>query len=79
MVITMFQEEDPKDTGLTHLEVIGDNKKVPSWITTITLEKYKIDFKIDTGTDVTPIPEMLYRRMEAPTLQEPKKILKGPG
>lgn len=41
--------------------------------------KYEIHFKIDTGTDVSMIPESLYRRMNAPKLQEPKKLLKSPG
>ncbi|CAM2097837.1 unnamed protein product [Caretta caretta] len=44
IVAAVFQEDDPKDTVITHLGAIANDEKEPPWITTIALGKNEIDF-----------------------------------
>lgn len=50
------------------------------WTVTVGVHKVPLCFKIDTGADITVIPETVYyQHFEHAPLTEPTKCLKGPG
>ncbi|KAJ8375467.1 hypothetical protein SKAU_G00060470 [Synaphobranchus kaupii] len=49
------------------------------WMTELKMDAHKTVFKIDTGADVTAVPETLYARGQFSRLVRPTRILKGPG
>jgi len=49
------------------------------WMTEIKMDSYKTVFKIDTGADVSAVPEALYAQGQFSRLEKATKILKGPG
>ena len=48
------------------------------WTVNILLNKFPVEFQIDTGADVSVIPEDLYKKLEAPPLHSSSKSLVGP-
>ncbi len=48
-------------------------------MTDIHVENLNARFKIDTGADVTAIPEMLYNQGQFSRLERPTRVLLGPG
>ena len=48
------------------------------WTVHILLNKYPVEFQIDTGADVSVIPEELYYKLEATPLHPTGKSLVGP-
>ncbi|XP_042150091.1 uncharacterized protein LOC120850155 [Ixodes scapularis] len=49
------------------------------WIVQVDVREVSITFKVDTGADVTVIPEKMYKELfKDVSLQNPKKVLKGP-
>ena len=49
------------------------------WIEKVTLNGDAVNFKIDTGTDVTSIPETVFNPVRDGKLDKPLKRLVGPG
>ena len=51
-----------------------------AWTQQILLNKVPVEMKIDTGADVTAIPETVYKQelQSAPKLSQPSRILRGP-
>ncbi|KAK7930380.1 hypothetical protein WMY93_006775 [Mugilogobius chulae] len=73
--------ENQKDTyceDCVFLGEIGIERSEP-WVQQVMLNGENVDFKLDTGADVTSIPERLYRPDRDGKLQMPKKKLLGPG
>ena len=60
------------------LGAITEEESKP-WFTTLNVNKRPINFKIDTGADVTVIPEEVYSRKRDGPLQQPQTPLYGPG
>ncbi|XP_034038462.1 golgin subfamily A member 3 [Thalassophryne amazonica] len=73
--------ESLKDTDSEDCVFLGEVGTVRSqpWMQKVKLNGENIDFKLDTGADVTSIPEGLYSPDRDGKLQKPKKTLLGPG
>ena len=50
-----------------------------AWITNVTALGKDIPFKMDTGAEVTVVSEETHRILGSPHLEEPSKVLYGPG
>ena len=48
------------------------------WTVNVLLNKLPVEFQIDTGADVSVIPEELYKKLKAPPLEPTNKSLMGP-
>ena len=61
------------------LGAIGTERNEDIWSVDLTLNNSLVHFKIDTGTDVTVIPESVYKKLKpTPTLIRSSKTLFGP-
>ena len=61
------------------LGAIGTERNEDIWSVDLTLNNSPVRFKIDTGTDVTVIPESVYKKLKpTPTLTRSGKTLFGP-
>ena len=60
------------------LEIAAVNGGTKPWIIGIQLNGDLIDFKIDTGADVTVIPASVYKKSRDDKLQPAGKLLRGP-
>ncbi|KAI3373366.1 hypothetical protein L3Q82_006673 [Scortum barcoo] len=58
--------------------LITDSGSSP-WLTEIKMDNHETVFKIDTGADVSAVPETLYGQGQFSRLERAKIILKGPG
>uniref|UniRef100_A0A096LST4 CCHC-type domain-containing protein n=1 Tax=Poecilia formosa TaxID=48698 RepID=A0A096LST4_POEFO len=72
-------ESTDTDIDITFLGSLSAEIKDNPWMTDILVDKHKTVFKIDTGADVTAVPETLYSQYQFGKLEKPKKILQGPG
>ena len=67
--------ENPLDTAfLGTLEA----EKTATWSTTVKLSSHSLNFKLDTGAEVTAISEKAHETIGKPQLSTPKKVLCGP-
>ena len=55
------------------------NQQTPPWMTTVTLNNREVVFKIDTGADVTVIPETSYVEEQDGKLEVSDRVLRGAG
>lgn len=69
-------DTDSKDCVFLR-ELVSERAK--PWMQNIKLNGENVDFKLDTGADVTSIPEKMYRPNRDNELQKPRKKLLGPG
>ena len=58
---------------------ISEHENKDDWSVNLSLETTKVRFKVDTGVDVTVIPETDYLRSGLPQLRTTSKTLFGPG
>uniref|UniRef100_A0A3B5QZY7 Gypsy retrotransposon integrase-like protein 1 n=1 Tax=Xiphophorus maculatus TaxID=8083 RepID=A0A3B5QZY7_XIPMA len=72
-------ESTHTDNDVAFLGSLSTDIKDNPWMTDILVDKHKTVFKIDTGADVTAVPETLYSQYQFGKLDKPKKILQGPG
>lgn len=56
-----------------------DTERSEPWMEKVKLNGESFYFKLDTGADVTSVPEKLYKAERDGKLQKPKKTLLGPG
>ena len=73
-VSTMEEEETP-DTAF--LDTVSGNRS-KAWIAKISVCGREVQFKLDTGAEVTAISERMWQMLGKPQLQTPKKQLFGP-
>ena len=76
--IRTVETDDTDFLGTIHtsdVSVVETNK----WIKTLNLNQQDIVFKIDTGADVTVIPESCYRSKQDGPLQPSECLLTGAG
>ena len=59
------------------LGVVSSNTD-SAWLIIVQLEDKGVTFKLDTGAEVTPIPEEVYNSLKRITLHPPSKSLFGP-
>lgn len=72
---TKIQTPDWKFLGA----VIGDRTMTKPWMTSLKLNQRVVNFKIDTGADVTVIPTTTYKIEDDGPLRKTKILLVGPG
>ena len=59
---------------------IDQHGKEPPWRTKLTLNRHTVDFKIDTGADVSVISKEVYDSLQPrPRLRQSDAILRSPG
>ena len=74
--MNILQEAEFDSGFLGYLATTGSNP----WMVNLTLGKRHVRFKIDTGADVTAIPEHTFAKIFKPSqLQPTDRILYGPG
>ena len=54
------------------------NSQEKSWFASIRMDGQSIDFKLDTGAEVTAISELTFQTLKHQVLQKPDKLLYGP-
>ena len=67
--------EQEEDAFLGPISAIDSSEP---WTVTLTLNKCPLKFKIDTGADVTALPDTVYDRSRDGPLQKPNRVLRGP-
>jgi hypothetical protein len=60
------------------LGAIGTDNSNP-WIISLQVMNEVVDIHIDTGAEVSVIPDQVYRKLGCPTLTLPRQTLRGPG
>ena len=59
------------------LGVVGEPEELNPWSVTLTVNRVPVEFKIDTGADVTVIPVDILWNIPDACLREPTKTLSG--
>ena len=77
-VNNISDEEDYIFLDTVSLEIAVVNGGTKLWTIGIQLNGDPIDFKIDTGADVTVIPASVYKKSRDNKLQPARKLLRGP-
>ncbi|XP_025999271.1 uncharacterized protein K02A2.6-like [Astatotilapia calliptera] len=75
---TVSENSDTDDEVAFLGSLSADTKESP-WVTEIHVDKCNTFFKIDTGADVTAVPETFYTQHQLGRLDKPKRVLQGPG
>ena len=66
------------ETDTVFLGELGSQRN-PSWLTTLELNGQSLQFKLDTGAEVTAISENAYRtKLQSPQTSSSTKVLYGP-
>lgn len=61
------------------LGAVGDPLDAKPWMVSIVMNKEPVEFKIDTGADVTVVPEAVFTKLKGTALRPTSKTLLGPG
>uniref|UniRef100_A0A669BXN3 Gypsy retrotransposon integrase-like protein 1 n=1 Tax=Oreochromis niloticus TaxID=8128 RepID=A0A669BXN3_ORENI len=72
-------ENSDTDDEVAFLGSLSAETKESPWVTEINVDKCNTLFKIDTGADVTAVPETFYSQHQLGRLDKPKRVLQGPG
>ena len=64
--------------GVINGTVAAFNTSRDAWTATISLKGTSVDFKLDTGADVTAIPLNTFNSLADVKLMKSDRILKGP-
>ena len=78
---TVNEVQEDSEDGSLFLGSVSSDKEDP-WTVNLLLKNRKVQFKIDTGADVTVIPDYVFNTVYAtdkPSLQRATKPLLGPG
>lgn len=67
------------DSEIAFLGSLTADADSSPWMAAIKVDNQETVFKIDTGADVSAIPDTLYARGQFNRLERPDRILKGPG
>ncbi|KAL3978677.1 hypothetical protein ACER0C_019739 [Sarotherodon galilaeus] len=73
------QRQQETDDEVAFLGSLSAETKESPWVTEINVDKCNTLFKIDTGADVTAVPETFYTQHQLGRLDKPKRVLQGPG
>lgn len=69
-----------RDSSVLFLGSVGSEESEPPWRETFQILNKSVSFKVDTGADVTVIPESVYKTLHPrPKLQCSDTILSSPG
>ena len=73
-----FVHTEERDETEAFLGAVWDTERHNPWITTLLVYGKPVEFKIDTGADVTVMPKRVFDSLPGDTLKPAKKILCGP-
>ena len=73
--IAATESEDSEDTGF--LGMVQQSQGSNPWSVTLSVNGTPVDFKIDTGADVTVISKTVHQNIPHSTLKPPTKTLSG--
>ncbi|KAL4007109.1 Rho guanine nucleotide exchange factor 40 [Sarotherodon galilaeus] len=73
------QRQQETDDEVAFLGSLSAETKESPWVTEINVDECNTLFKIDTGADVTAVPETFYTQHQLGRLDKPKRVLQGPG
>ena len=59
------------------LGTIGTKNRNP-WVVSLQVMNEAVDFHIDTGAEVSVIPDQVYKKLGSPPLTPPNQTLRGP-
>ena len=72
-------EKDPENSKDTFLGTVGaDSSRDDTWTVTLTLQGKPVTLQLDTGAEVTVIPEKIWREVGQPQLTASDRTLRGP-
>ena len=72
-------EKDPENSKDTFLGTVGaDSSRDDTWTVTLTLQGKPVTLQLDTGAEVTVIPEKMWREVGQPQLTASDRTLRGP-
>ena len=57
---------------------MDDEENTRQWCTTLWIGEKPVEFKLDTGAQVTAISEQTYKQLQVGGLKKPSKTLFGP-
>jgi len=78
-VNTIESSSPTLDSVNDFLGAVGTNTAdEPTWSVTMSLNNVDVKFKIDTGADVTVIPESVFKKLQGVQLQPCSRSLSGP-
>ena len=73
-----YDSDEYNSQSYAFLASLSSTKGDSPWIETVKLQDTFIEFKVDTGADVTVINETQWKDLNLP-LEKPDKVLMGPG
>ena len=73
-----FVHTEERDETEAFLGAVWDTEHHNPWITSLLVNGKPVEFKIDTGADVTVMPKRVFDSLPGDTLKPAKKILCGP-
>ena len=72
-------EKDPENSKDTFLGTVGaESSRDDTWTVTLTLQGKPMTLQLDTGAEVTVIPEKMWREVGQPQLTASDRTLRGP-
>ena len=79
-LIEVAEEEESFFLGeIVNLSEVQSNPTKSPWMATVLVDKNPVDFKLDSGADVTVIPYNTFLNLDLQTqLQPTDKVLLGP-
>ena len=78
MEVISEKSEDNTFLGTVNASADTVSSIASPWVVDITLNRHVVQFKIDTGADVTVSGETEYNEAQDGPLQSPKTTLSGP-
>ena len=78
--VSEVYSESENEEGPAFLGAVGDplGHSKP-WMVSIVLNREPVNFKIDTGADMTVVPESVFKKLQGAVLHPTSKALLGPG
>ena len=70
-------EVEVEQEGAAFLGTLGSESST-SWRSTVTLDNQAVEFKLDTGAEVTAVTEETFKKVHGKRLQQPTRVLYGP-
>ena len=84
-LVRAVSTEDSSDDAFTGVVDESESLMIPMvstrtkpWTVNILLNKFPVEFQINTGADISVIPEEVYKKFEASPLHPTSKSLVGP-
>ena len=70
-------ELEAEEEGAAFLGTLSSGSS-PCWRSTVSLNNERVEFKLDTGAEVTAVSEATYKQVYGKRLEHPTRVLYGP-